>query len=49
VPDHLTPLTWIEEENYFFKMSKYQSWLIEHIEKNPDFVRPTLSLKEVLG
>jgi len=23
-PDHLTPLTWIEEENYFFKMSKYR-------------------------
>jgi methionyl-tRNA synthetase len=22
-PDHLTPLAWIEEENYFFKMSKY--------------------------
>src|SRR5438309_1741606 len=31
-PDHQTPLTWIEEENYFFKMSKYQSWLIEHLE-----------------
>ena len=28
-PDHQTPLTFIEEENYFFKMSKYQGWLID--------------------
>jgi methionyl-tRNA synthetase len=48
-PDHLTPLTWIEEENYFFKMSKYQRWLIEHIEANPDFVRPERYRNEVLG
>jgi len=48
-PDHLTPLAWIEEENYFFKMSKYQSWLIDHIEKNPDFVRPERYRNEVLG
>ena len=48
-PDHLTPLTWIEEENYFFKMSKYQRWLIEHIERHPDFVRPERYRNEVLG
>jgi len=48
-PDHQTPLTWVEEENYFFKMSKYQSWLIEHIERNPDFVRPERYRNEVLG
>jgi methionyl-tRNA synthetase len=48
-PDHLTPLTWIEEENYFFKMSKYQRWLIEHIEAHPDFVRPERYRNEVLG
>jgi methionyl-tRNA synthetase len=48
-PDHQTPLTWIEEENYFFKMSKYQSWLIDHLERNPDFVRPERYRNEVLG
>ena len=26
-PDHQTPLTYIEEENYFFRMSAYQDWL----------------------
>jgi len=40
LPRPQTPLQWIEEENYFFKMSKYQGWLIDHIERNPDFVRP---------
>ena len=29
------PLTWIEEENYFFRMSKYQGWLIDYIERAP--------------
>jgi methionyl-tRNA synthetase len=48
-PDHQTPLTWIEEENYFFKMSKYQGWLIDHLERNPDFVRPERYRNEVLG
>ena len=30
-------------------MSKYQSWLIEHLERNPDFVRPERYRNEVLG
>ena len=48
-PDHQTPLTWIEEENYFFKMSKYQGWLIKHLEDNPGFIQPDRYRNEVLG
>ncbi len=48
-PDHRTPLTWIEEENYFFKMSKYQRWLIAHVEGHPDFIRPERYRNEILG
>jgi methionyl-tRNA synthetase len=48
-PDHRTPLVWIEEENYFFRMSKYQGWLIEHIERNPAFIRPERYRNEILG
>ena len=48
-PDHLTPLTWIEEENYFFKMSKYQGWLIDYISQHPDFIRPERYRNEILG
>ncbi|HNX68792.1 MAG TPA: methionine--tRNA ligase [Candidatus Omnitrophota bacterium] len=39
----------LEEENYFFKMSTYQTWLIEYIQKNPEFIRPEIRRNEVLG
>ncbi|MGV3526479.1 MAG: methionine--tRNA ligase [Candidatus Sericytochromatia bacterium] len=39
----------IEEKNYFFKMSQYQDWLIQHIEQNPHFIRPEGRRKEILG
>ncbi len=39
----------IKEDNYFFKLSKYQDKLIEHIEKNPDFIIPETRRNEVLG
>ena len=48
-PDHLTVLTWIEEENYFFKMSKYQGWLIDYVNQHPDFIRPERYRNEILG
>ncbi len=37
----------IEEENYFFRFSKYQSALLELYEKNPDFVLPETRLHEI--
>jgi methionyl-tRNA synthetase len=42
-------VTLIKEKNYFFKMSKYQAALIEHIEKNPEFIQPVAKKNEVLG
>ena len=48
-PDHQTPLTFIEEENYFFKMSKYQGWLIDYITTRPDLIRPERYRNEILG
>lgn len=39
----------IKEKNYFFRMSKYQKALIEHIEKNPGFIQPEFRKNEVLG
>jgi len=37
----------IEEENYFFKFSKYQKPLLDLYEKNPQFVLPDFRLKEI--
>ena len=39
-PDHLIEPKLIEEDNYFFRMSKYQDQLLRHIEQQPDFIRP---------
>ena len=48
-PDHQTVPEYIAEKNYFFKMSKYQDWLKEHIQNNPDFIRPERYKNEVLS
>jgi methionyl-tRNA synthetase len=48
-PDHQTPLQYVREENYFFRMSKYQEWLIRHIEAHPDFIRPERYRNEALA
>jgi methionyl-tRNA synthetase len=48
-PDHLTAPELIEEENYFFRMSKYQDRLLCHIEEHPDFIRPEGFKNEVVG
>ena len=48
-PDHQTPLTFIKEKNYFFRMSKYQARLIKHLEEHPDFIQPERYRNEVLG
>ena len=48
-PDHRTPPTLIEEENYFFKMSKYVDGVIAHFEAHPDAVTPPHYRNEVLA
>ncbi len=48
-PDHESEPERIKESNYFFRMSKYQEWLVEHIHKNPDFIRPERYRNEVLS
>jgi methionyl-tRNA synthetase len=48
-PDHLKEPEIIKETNYFFRMSKYQDWLIDHIKTYPDFIRPERYKNEVLS
>jgi len=48
-PDHLTEPEVISEANYFFRMSNYQGWLIDHIHQHPDFIRPERYKNEVLS
>jgi len=37
------------EDNWYFRMSRHQAWLIEYIESNPAFVQPDSRRNEVLG
>ncbi|MBL7192091.1 methionine--tRNA ligase [bacterium] len=39
----------MSERNYFFKMSEYQDWLIDHINSHPEFILPEHRRNEVLG
>ncbi len=48
-PDHLKPPEKIREQNYFFRMSKYQEWLIDHINNNPEFITPERYRNEMLS
>lgn len=48
-PDHQIAPTPVDEPNYFFRMSKYQARLIDHIEGNPDFIVPTRYRNELLS
>jgi methionyl-tRNA synthetase len=48
-PEHGKEPIYIEEKNYFFRMSKYQNWLIDYINDNPDFIRPERYRNEVMA
>ena len=40
---------WIEEESFFFKLSKWQDVLLKHYEDNPDFISPQSRKNEVIS
>jgi methionyl-tRNA synthetase len=48
-PDHLVEPNAITEQNYFFRMSKYQDWLVDHIKTHPEFITPERYRNEVLS
>ncbi|MFZ5425373.1 MAG: methionine--tRNA ligase [Thermodesulfobacteriota bacterium] len=48
-PDHKTKPEYIAEKNYFFRMNKYQDWLLSHIKENPEFIRPEQYRNEVVA
>lgn len=44
-----TPVEWVEEESYFFKLSEYQDKLLKHYEENPDFIGPSERRNEIIS
>ena len=48
-PDHQVPPKEITEQNYFFRMSRYQQQLIDYIHTHPEFITPERYRNEVLS
>jgi len=48
-PDCGKELKWVEEENYFFRLSEYTDKILDFYEKNPDFVVPEFRKNEMLS
>jgi methionyl-tRNA synthetase len=48
-PDCGRPVQKIKEETYFFKLSKYEKQILQHIEGTPDFLRPEPRKNEILS
>ena len=48
-PDHKTKPQWLEEDNFFFKLSKYQQPLLDHIESHPNFIQPLSRRHEIVA
>jgi len=44
-----SPVEWVEEENYYFRLSAYQEKLLAHYEAHPDFIAPTERRNEVMS
>src|SRR3989338_7480462 len=47
-PNHKAKPKWLKEENYFFKLSKYQDAVHQHIRDNPQFILPEMRRNEIL-
>jgi methionyl-tRNA synthetase len=44
-----SPVEWIEEESFFFRLSKWQDKLLDYYEKNTDFISPKSRKNEVIN
>jgi len=47
-PTSNTPYTRMEENTYFFRLSKYQDQLLKHIDENPEFIQPDSARQAIL-
>ena len=43
------PVAWVKEPSYFFRLSKWQDWLLDFYERNPDFIAPASRRNEVMS
>ncbi len=48
-PDCGRPTELVREESYFFRMSKYQDWLMDYLKEHPDFIQPVSRANEMIN
>ena len=48
-PVHKKRVERVEEESYFFRMSKYRNKILDSIERNPDFIQPESRRNEIIN
>jgi methionyl-tRNA synthetase len=48
-PECGRPVEWVKEDSYYFRTSKFQSAILEHIKANPGFIRPEVRRNEVVS
>jgi methionyl-tRNA synthetase len=48
-PDCGRPAGQIKEKNFFFRLSKYQNWLVDYINSHEDFILPVIRRNEILS
>ncbi len=44
-----SPVEWVDEESYFFRLSKWEKPLLDFYDKNPDFISPESRKNEVIS
>ncbi len=48
-PIHMKETTYVEEENYFFRLSRFEDRLLKWYEDHPNAITPGFRMNEVLG
>lgn len=48
-PDHDKPFERLQEESYFFRLSRYADALLRYIEENPEFIQPVSRRNEMVN
>jgi methionyl-tRNA synthetase len=48
-PIHMIETTYVEEENYFFRLSRFEDRLLKWYEDHPNAITPGFRMNEVLG
>ncbi len=47
-PNHKAKPKWLQQENYFFRLSRFQERLLKHYKEHPEFILPEIRRNEII-